>query len=66
MTLPDTAATTIAGLLTELVGRIPRAGERLVVRGLEFDILQASPARVERVLVRSGPVIPLTLDRGTP
>ena len=66
ITLPDTAATTVAGLLTELAGRIPHAGERLVVRGLEFDILQASPARVERVLVRQGPVTTLTLDRGTP
>ena len=64
--LPDAAATTVAGLLAELAGRIPRAGERLVVRGLEFDILQASPARVERVLVRPGPVTSLTLDRGAP
>lgn len=62
--LPETAATTVAGLLTELAGRIPHPGERLVVRGLEFDILQASPARIERVLVRQGPVTTLTLDRG--
>jgi CBS domain containing-hemolysin-like protein len=64
VTLPDTAATTVAGLLTELAGRIPVAGERMAVRGLEFDILQASPARIERVLVRQGPVTTLTLDRG--
>ncbi|MEO6068613.1 MAG: hemolysin family protein [Gemmatimonadales bacterium] len=63
--LPDTSAATVAGLLTELAGRIPQAGERLAVRGLEFDVIQASPARVERVLVRPGPVPILTLDRGT-
>lgn len=64
--LPQTSAATVAGLLTELAGRIPQAGERLSVRGLEFDVIQASPARVERVLVRVGPVPILTLDRGVP
>jgi putative hemolysin len=62
--LPDTKATTVAGLLAELAGRIPRAGERFVLRGLEFDILAATPARVERVLVRQGPVATVTLERG--
>ncbi|HET7042525.1 MAG TPA: hemolysin family protein, partial [Gemmatimonadales bacterium] len=60
--LPETRATTVAGLLAELAGRIPQAGERLLFRGLEFDILQASPARVERALVRAAPVPTLTLD----
>ena len=64
--LPETTAATVAGLLTELAGRIPQAGERLLVRGLEFDVVKATPARVERVLVRPGPVSPVTLDRGTP
>ena len=64
--LPETSAATVAGLLTELAGRIPQAGERLVVRGLEFDVVKATPARVERVLVRPGPVLPVTLDRGAP
>ena len=60
--LPDTRATTVSGLLAELAGRIPRAGERLLFRGLEFDIVQASPARVERALIRTAPVPTLTLD----
>jgi magnesium and cobalt transporter len=60
--LPDTRATTVAGLLAELAGRIPRAGERLTFRGLEFDIVQASPARVERTLIRTLPVPTLSLD----
>lgn len=64
--LPESRASTVAGLLAELAGRIPHAGERLVIRNLEFDILSATPARVERVLVRSGPVAPITLERGTP
>ena len=60
--LPETRATTVAGLLAELAGRIPRAGERLLFRGLEFDIVQATPARVERTLIRTAPVPTLTLD----
>jgi CBS domain containing-hemolysin-like protein len=66
VSLPEARATTVAGLLAELGGRIPQAGERLVLRGLEFDVVQASPARVERVLVRPAPVPTVTLDRGTP
>jgi len=59
--LPGARNSTVGGLLTELAGRIPNAGERFLVRNLEFDVLQATPARVERVLVRPGPVAPVTL-----
>lgn len=52
---------TVGGLLVSLLGRIPRAGERLTVRGLEFDVLQASATRVERVVVRLGPVVAVAL-----
>jgi CBS domain containing-hemolysin-like protein len=59
--LPRGRSTTIGGLLVEWAGRIPNAGERFVVRGLEFDVVQASPTRIERLLIRSGsaPAIPL-------
>jgi CBS domain containing-hemolysin-like protein len=56
---------TIGGLLVQALGRIPRPGERLQLRGLEFDILAATSTRVERVLVRKGPVRALSLDRST-
>jgi len=59
--LPGARNGTVGGLLTGLAGRIPNAGERFLVRNLEFDVLQATPARVERVLVRPGPVAPVTL-----
>lgn len=65
VSLPDTGATTISGLLTDLAGRIPYRGERLVVSGLEFDVVQASPTRVQRLLIRPGPVSPVTLTRGS-
>ncbi len=55
-------AETIGGLLARRAGRIPQLGERLMLDGLEFDVLRATPTRVERVAVRRGPVraIPLT------
>ena len=41
--------------MAELAGRIPNAGERFTLAGLEFDVLQASPTRIERLLIRPGP-----------
>src|SRR3954452_12505232 len=61
VSLPSGRSTTIGGLLVEWAGRIPNAGERFFVGGLEFDVLQASPTRIERLLIRSGtpPAVPL-------
>lgn len=54
---------TVAGLLVQALGRIPRPGERFTLHGLEFDILAATVTRVERVAVRPGPVRAVALDR---
>ena len=59
--LPDTRVSTASGLLTELAGRIPQAGERYLVGGLEFEVLAATPTRVERVLIRRGATAPILL-----
>jgi CBS domain containing-hemolysin-like protein len=64
VSLPDGRSTTVAGLLAEWAGRIPNAGERFAVRGLEFDVLQASPTRIERLLIRSGTASAVTLMPG--
>jgi hemolysin (HlyC) family protein len=61
VTLPRARTSTAAGLLAELTGRIPQPGERFLIRGLEFDVLQASPTRVERVIIRRGPPSPVVL-----
>jgi putative hemolysin len=55
---------TVGGLLLLALGRIPRAGERFMYRGLEIDVLAASATRVERVAVRRGPVRTVTIDEG--
>jgi CBS domain containing-hemolysin-like protein len=59
------AAETVGGLLAAVAGRIPRTGERYAVGGLEFDVLEAGPTRVERVVVRRTPV-PVVQDGGRP
>ena len=58
-------AQTVGGLLMQALGRIPRPGERFTYLGLEFDILAASPTRVERVAVRPGPVRTIALGGGS-
>jgi CBS domain containing-hemolysin-like protein len=57
-----TEAQTIGGLLSQTLGRIPRAGERFLLGGLEFDVLAATATRVERVAVRRGGVRTVVLD----
>ena len=44
-------ATTIAGLVSELAGHIPKAGEVFDDNGLRFEVLDATDRRVERVRV---------------
>jgi CBS domain containing-hemolysin-like protein len=59
--LPRGQSTTVAGLIVEWAGRIPNPGERFVVRGLELDVIEASPTRIERLIIRAGgtPAVPL-------
>jgi putative hemolysin len=64
--LPSGRSTTVGGLLVEWAGRIPNAGERFLVHGLEFDVVQASPTRIERLLIRSGPTAAVSLAPTSP
>jgi len=47
----DKEATTVAGLVSELAGHIPKAGEVFEENGLRFEVLQSTDRRVERVRV---------------
>lgn len=40
---------TVGGLVTVAMGRIPSAGERAVVAGIDIEIVEAEPTRVTRV-----------------
>ncbi len=45
------ASATIAGLVSELAGRIPRKGEVVQEDGLRFEVLESTDRKVERVRV---------------
>jgi CBS domain containing-hemolysin-like protein len=63
LTLPPQAET-VGGLLARAAGRIPQAGERYIIGELEFDVLAATATRVERIVVRRGPVPMVHLGGG--
>jgi CBS domain containing-hemolysin-like protein len=44
-------ATTVAGLVSELAGRIPQKGEIIEDDGLRFEVLESTDRRVERVRI---------------
>ena len=44
-------SSTVAGLVSELAGRIPRKGEVMEEDGLRFEVLDATERRVERVRI---------------
>ena len=63
VTLPETAASSFAGLIVERLGRIPRVGERFRIAGLDVDIVASGPARIERLIVRPRTPAAVPLDR---
>jgi CBS domain containing-hemolysin-like protein len=53
---PRTA--TAGGYVVWAAGRIPQAGERVAVGGLEFDVLEATPTRLVRLVARAASGVP--------
>lgn len=49
--LRATDATTVAGLVNELLGHVPQAGESVTHEGLRFDVLEANQRKVLRLRV---------------
>jgi len=48
----DQAATTVAGLVNQLAGHVPRPGEQLNYEGLHFEVVEANQRKVLRLRVR--------------
>jgi putative hemolysin len=48
-------SSTIAGLVSELAGRIPKRGEVVEDEGLKFEVLDSTDRRVERVRITTAP-----------
>jgi putative hemolysin len=47
----DQEATTVAGLVSEIMGRIPRAGEHVDYDGLRFEVLNSTDRSIERLRI---------------
>jgi putative hemolysin len=47
----ETESTTVGGLVTEWMGRVPRAGESVERDGIRIEVLQGNELRVEQVRV---------------
>jgi putative hemolysin len=57
----EESATTIAGLLNQVAGRVPAAGEQFQYGGLRFEILEANQRKVLRLRARRIPAaVPAT------
>lgn len=50
--IKDEDFTTIAGLVTSEAGYVPKIGEKLHFRGLDFEILRANEKRVSQIRIR--------------
>ena len=46
---------TVAGLVIQHLGRVPKVGERVSMDGIEFEILRADPRQVHILLARQTP-----------
>jgi CBS domain containing-hemolysin-like protein len=55
MEIDDDDFTTIAGLVILEKGTVPNAGERLDIRGLEVEVVEADERRISRLRVRAKP-----------
>jgi CBS domain containing-hemolysin-like protein len=63
VSLPETTASSFAGVLVERLGRIPQVGERFRIAGLDVDVLAATPARIDRMVIRPRTPAAVPLDR---
>ena len=53
--IEDDDFTTIAGLVINESGKVPRSGEHLTFRGLEVEVLEADERRIVRLRVKRAP-----------
>lgn len=57
---PPPRVETAGGYATWIAGRIPVAGERLAAPPLEIDVLEATPQKVGRLVIRLAAIAPAT------
>jgi len=52
MQLPQGDYDTVGGWLTSYLGRIPKHGEKLMLEGLQIQVLEADPRRITKVRIQ--------------
>ncbi len=62
--LPDEEWDTVAGLVLELFGRIPRQGEEITFEGLRFRAEEIQGRRIATVLITRVDAVPVQVDGG--
>src|SRR5262249_28234798 len=56
MQIPETDAETVGGLVLDLLGRLARPGDSVLVEGHRLTVLRADPTRIRRIRIE--PVAP--------
>jgi CBS domain containing-hemolysin-like protein len=56
-------STTVGGLVTEWLGRVPSAGEAVERDGIRIEVLASNELRVEQVRVARAPAVPSTAEK---
>jgi putative hemolysin len=50
--LPESSADTIGGVVTELMEKIPKVGDKIVIGKYEISIIAAEPTRIIRLMLK--------------
>jgi len=56
-------ASTVAGLVSETLGRIPERGESVEIDELRFEVLDATGRKIERLRISTKPAVPVRQAR---
>jgi len=65
LSLEERESATVAGLVSELAGHIPRRGETVDDGGLRFEVLEATDRKVERVRITAVQPAAVEVDIGS-
>jgi CBS domain containing-hemolysin-like protein len=49
---PDESPNSLGGLLYQLIGRVPRVGDKQLLNGIEFEIESIERQRIDKVIIR--------------
>jgi CBS domain containing-hemolysin-like protein len=66
MQIPETDAETVGGLVLDLLGRLARPGDSVLVDGHRLTVLRADPTRIRRIRIEPvAPKVPVQAPDGS-